>query len=63
MSHPLEKPTPTCNEIRAVLAEPTSTQKQRIEVKLILAKRVASGKNRVRQICEHYQLTTDKTDE
>ena len=63
MNDSLAEPTPTRNEIRAVLADPASTRKQRIEAKLILAKRVASGTDRVRQICEHYQLPPDKTDE
>jgi len=58
----VEEPTPTRQELRAILANPDSTQEQVLQVKLILAKRIANGTNAVRQVCERYHLTPEQSE-
>ncbi len=62
MSYPLEEPLPTRNEVRALLTDPKSTKKQILEAKLMLLKRVMNGADAVQQICEHYRLTAEQTE-
>lgn len=59
----MKEPTPTRDEIRAVLANPASTERQIIEAKLVLGRRIANGADKVRQICEQYHLTPEQTAE
>ena len=56
----VKEPTPTWQELRAVLANPESTQEQVLQVKLILAKRLANGSNAIHEICNKYHLTPEQ---
>ena len=56
----VEEPAPTRQELRAILANPDSTQEQVLRVKLILAKRIANGSNATREICDKYHLTPEQ---
>ena len=48
-------------EIRAILANPKSTQKQVIQAKLTLAQRMAEGSTAVREICVKYNLSEEQS--
>ncbi len=58
----MEEPTPTRQELRAILANPASTQEQVIQAKLVLAKRILNGPSAVRQVCERYHLTPEQSE-
>jgi len=58
----VEEQTPTRQELRAVLADPDSTQEQILQAKLVLAQRIANGTSRVRQVCEDYRLTPEQAE-
>jgi hypothetical protein len=48
-------------ELRAILANPESTQEQVIQAQLILARRIAGGSAAVRQICVEYDLLPEQS--
>lgn len=53
---------PTRQELRAIIADPRSTQEQVLQAKLVCAKRVTNGADTVRQVCEHYGLPLEQTE-
>jgi len=58
----MEKSTPTRDELRAVLANPESTEKQVTQAKLVLANRIASGNSAVRLLCEQNHLSPEQAE-
>jgi hypothetical protein len=46
-------------ELRAILANPESTQEQVIQAKLTLSRRIAEGSAAVRQVCVEYDLSPE----
>ena len=62
MTDLLAEPTPARDELRAISADPASSKKQVTEAKLVLCRRIANGTERVRQVCEHFDLTPEQTE-
>ncbi len=56
-------PNATRQELRAILANPHSTREQTMQVKLFLARRIADGPNKIKQVCERYKLSPKKSAE